>query len=102
MSVRLSCPSCNTAFALPAVPADRRATCPRCGDAFPVRWELADQPTNAEADPPAALPNAKYELRTPRYQAGMWSIRRTALVVLALGLLGFVVGLTAYHARAPK
>ena len=35
MSVRLSCPSCNTAFVLPAAPD--RATCPRCGDVFPVR-----------------------------------------------------------------
>src|SRR6266545_3188806 len=37
MSVRLSCPSCNTGFALDAIPADRRAACPRCGDVFPIR-----------------------------------------------------------------
>ncbi len=37
MSVRLSCPSCNTAFVLDALPDNRRATCPRCGDTFPIR-----------------------------------------------------------------
>jgi hypothetical protein len=37
MSVKLSCPACNAAFVLPAVPASGRAECPRCGDPFPVR-----------------------------------------------------------------
>jgi hypothetical protein len=49
MSVTLSCPACNTAFELPEVPPDRRATCPRCRDAFPVRGEPAEHPAHAPA-----------------------------------------------------
>ncbi|QJW96047.1 zinc ribbon domain-containing protein [Frigoriglobus tundricola] len=103
MSIRLSCPSCNTAFALDAVPAGRRATCPRCGDAFPVRGEMAEPATAADAGPPAApVPSPASETRSPRRRVGMWSIRRTALVALALGGIGFVIGLTAYYSPKAK
>jgi hypothetical protein len=43
MPVSLSCPSCNTAFALPAMPAERRVECPRCHDVFPVRGVSGDE-----------------------------------------------------------
>ena len=51
MSVRLSCPSCNHAFALSAVPPHGRATCPRCGDVFPVRGGVEEVPGDAPAPP---------------------------------------------------
>lgn len=102
MSVRLSCPSCNTAFALDAIPADRRATCPRCGDVFPIRGEVVDRPNRAAAGEPAAPPNTPYQAPATKHPAGMWSVRRTVLVVVALGVLGFVVGLTTYYSRGPK
>jgi hypothetical protein len=90
MPVRLSCPSCNTAFTLPAAPAGGRAACPRCGDVFPVRTatEVADA-APLPAAPPPAIPT-----RLPR-----WSVGRTAAVALALGLLGLGAGLWAYHGR---
>jgi hypothetical protein len=87
MSVRLSCPSCNTAFALPAPPADRRATCPRCGDVFPVRGELAEQADGeAESEPAAPAPGTKHDTRNTKWVAA-----------LALGLLGVGVGLGVYY-----
>ncbi len=95
MSVRLSCPSCNTAFALDAIPADRRAACPRCGDVFPVRGEVAEsedrgQRTEGRREKAAPLP------------AGVRPVRRAALIALALGLLGFAIGLAVYFTRETK
>lgn len=95
MSVRLSCPSCNTAFDLDAIPADRRAACPRCGDVFPIRGELAEQATGA----PAFLPKATTE---PLKHKCKWSNRHAAMVVAALALLGFAVGLAVYYNRGSK
>src|SRR5256885_1218881 len=37
MSLRVSCPYCNTSFALPGVPQTGRAACPRCADTFAVK-----------------------------------------------------------------
>lgn len=96
MSIRLSCPSCNTAFDLSAVPADRRATCPRCADVFPIRGEVAEhvagepptQPTHAKYDPPPA----KRGLSLP------WAVA----IALMLGLVGFAAGLAVYYTRGPK
>src|SRR5437868_1184384 len=64
MPVRLSCPSCNTAFTLPELPPDRRATCPRCGDAFAVRtWEdVGPEATAAEPQPAPAKPAVRRSL----------------------------------------
>src|SRR5262245_2390511 len=88
MAVRLSCPSCNTSFTLPTLPADRRATCPRCDDVFPVRsWEE----TADAGSPPADTPRAA--LRAPR------SNRRAVLIALAMGLVGLTVGLVVYYTR---
>lgn len=94
MSVRLSCPSCNTAFDLAAVPADRRATCPRCGDVFPIRGESAEHATGAPPAQPSPPPEP------PRNRG--WSIWRVAAVALALGALGFAVGLAVYYNRGTK
>lgn len=95
MSVRLNCPSCNTAFDLAAVPDSRRATCPRCGDVFPVRGEVAETaaPAVAPVVPPSARPSA------PPVRG--WSIWKVGAFALALGLIGFAVGLFAYN-RTPK
>lgn len=51
MSVKLSCPACNAAFILPAVPEARRAECPRCREAFPVR--AFEEVPDAAGPPPA-------------------------------------------------
>jgi hypothetical protein len=96
MSVRLSCPSCNTAFDLDAIPADRRAACPRCGDVFPVRGELAERATGAPTVPTPATPGP------PPAKRGL-SRRRTVAIVVALGLVGFGVGFAVYYRGAkPK
>ena len=103
MSVRLSCPSCNTTFALDTIPPGRRATCPRCGDVFPIRGEIAELAPGADGGPSGApVPSPNAETRSPKRSAGMWSIRRTALVALALGGIGFVIGLTVYYSPKPK
>lgn len=53
MSVRVSCPYCNTGFELSGVPAGGRAVCPRCGDAFKVHGpvEVAAAPAAAPTPP---------------------------------------------------
>lgn len=105
MAVRLSCPSCNTGFTLPQLPADRRAACPRCGDVFPVRGpESGDGSPEAEGSgPPAdsasgAPPPATHPPRARR-AAGKWSVTRSVVVALSLGLLGLGAGLWVYHTR---
>src|SRR5262245_46636546 len=95
MSVRLSCPSCNTAFDLDTIPADRRAACPRCADVFPIRGELAEQATGA----PVPLPATRTE---PPLHKCKWSLWRVAGIALGLGLLGFIVGLARYYNRGRK
>lgn len=91
MPIRLSCPSCNTAFSLPELPADRRANCPRCGDQFPVRTftEIEDEtwPRPAGTAPP--YPKARAQ----------WSVKRTVLVALGMGAIGLVVGIVGYSLR---
>ena len=101
MSVRLSCPSCNTAFALDAIPADRRAACPRCGDVFPVRGEAAEQANRDReaAGTPAAPLTPKHP--TPNTQHQARSLRRAALVAVTLAL-GLAVGLAVYYSRSEK
>lgn len=88
--VRLSCPSCNTAFALPEPPADRRATCPRCGDTFPVRTftEVAESEAAPPADAPRPPPPA------PR--------SRTPYVVALLVLAFLTAGAWIYLNRGRK
>jgi hypothetical protein len=101
MSVRLSCPSCNTHFSLGAVPADRRATCPRCGDAFPVRAGVSEEPGEGgqeSVSPPASTPHS--EFRTP-HSRGLSPMRAT-LIALSLGLIGLAAGLAVYYARGTK
>lgn len=93
MSVRLNCPSCNHAFDLGAVPDHRGATCPRCGDVFPVRGDVVET-----AGPP--LPNTTNQTpNTPRRSG--WPLWKVGAFGLALGLVGFAVGLFAYD-RTPK
>lgn len=44
MSVRVSCPYCNTAFSIAAVPASGRTPCPRCGEPAPVKASSGSVP----------------------------------------------------------
>jgi hypothetical protein len=91
MPFRLSCPSCNTSFALAELPADRRTPCPRCGDVFPVRnWE--------ETDEKAVVPTAGAPGFALRDRA-RWSVQRAVAVALAMGLVGLVAGLAVYYSR---
>ncbi len=95
MSVRLSCPSCNTTFGLPAIPADRRATCPRCGDVFPVRGfdqETGDSRQETESNQQEPLPTP---LATPHSPASK-TTNRFAVGLVILGLLAVGIGLTIY------
>jgi hypothetical protein len=87
MAFRLSCPSCNTSFALGELPADRRAECPRCHDVFPVKsWEeTVANPTLAPS-----LSTQHSALSTPR---------RALLITLGMGLLGLTIGLVVYFNR---
>jgi hypothetical protein len=90
--VRLSCPSCNTSFALPELPADRRTTCPRCGDVFPIRsftQESGDGSQETGSQSPA--------LTTARRARARWSVQRTVAVALAMGLIGLLAGLGVYY-----
>jgi|GEM_PF-1565454 len=101
MSVRLSCPSCNTAFALDAIPANRRASCPRCGDVFPIRGvptasEDSEQKTEDSREPTSPFPNTKHEI--PNAKAGL-SPQRALLLALMLGLLGLAAGFAVYYTR---
>lgn len=77
MSVKLSCPACNAAFVLPAVPASGRAECPRCGDPFPVRTfeEVAD----------GALPLAESAPSEPKKRSAKWLLIGLGLLV-AIGI----------------
>lgn len=79
MSVRLSCPSCNTAFALPALPDHRRAQCPRCGDVFPIH-SYTEQPDDGA--PPAAPPAPVVLARGRKPQVAF----AAALLLLAAGV----------------
>jgi hypothetical protein len=97
MSVRLSCPSCNTGFALDAIPADHRAACPRCGDVFPIRGEVAEQASGESATP--FPPSPKPATRRPKPG---WSLQRSVTVALALGLLGLATGLVVHYSRGSK
>jgi hypothetical protein len=90
MSLRVSCPYCNTSFALPGVPPGGRAACPRCGDAFAVR--ATDETEEAgdarpEAAHPVAAPPAARRPRTARL----------LVAAACLALLGFGIGLGVRH-----
>lgn len=90
----LSCPSCNTAFNVSALPANRRATCPRCGDVFPVRGEVAG---DAGAEP-VAVPQLAPSPVSREAQAKR-SVVRTVLIAAAMGLVGLAAGLAVYFTR---
>lgn len=87
---RLSCPSCNTSFTLPELPADRRAACPRCGDVFPIRTFTEEA---------AATPQVSPQSPATRRAFGRWSVARSLAVALTMGLVGLGVGLWVYHNR---
>lgn len=102
MPIRLSCPSCNTTFTLPQLPADRRTTCRRCGDVFPIRTftEVAESPENSAVK---ASPTATAQLS--RKTIAQRSVMRTVAIALGLGFLGLMAGFTVHylHNRAkPK
>ncbi|MDY3552247.1 zinc-ribbon domain-containing protein [Gemmata sp. JC717] len=84
MSIRLSCPSCNHGFVLPALPEHRRATCPRCGDVFPIRTytEVPDEAAPADTSAPAKVVDIR-----PRWP-------RRLLIAGAAALLLALVGAT--------
>jgi Zn-finger nucleic acid-binding protein len=98
MSIRLSCPSCNTGFVLDGRPANRRATCPRCGDVFPVRGEVGDETGDERKDVSDQTPETANRGEEPAKRAP--SAWRAVLVVLVL--LGGAAGLTVYLTRGPK
>jgi hypothetical protein len=103
MSIRLSCPSCNTNFVLDALPPAHRATCPRCGDPFPVRGSEED-PGEWVHEPgvrgeESADRNQDNGTRQASAPAGGLSARTAVLGAAVLGLLGFAVGLMVYYSH---
>ncbi|HEY1187742.1 MAG TPA: hypothetical protein VGE74_08800 [Gemmata sp.] len=80
MSIRLSCPSCNHTFALPALPESRRALCPRCQDVFPIRTftELPDEGSVFES--PAKVIDVR-----PRRLRGLLIGSGVALLLIVVG-----------------
>src|SRR5438874_10179962 len=51
MTLRVSCPYCNTSFALAGVPPTGRAACPRCGDTFAVKPPEDDSGESGDVSP---------------------------------------------------
>jgi len=92
MAIRLSCPSCNSAFTLADMPVDRRAGCPRCADVFPIRrWqEIAPGEFSPFPTPSAGL---------ERRQHGRLSVRRSVIVAIGMGLAGLLSGFGVYYFR---
>lgn len=100
MSIRLSCPSCNTALALPALPENRRAACPRCGDVFPVH-SYTEQPDGATPAPTTGGGPERVS-RTAGEGRRMFGVFVAAVVgVLLAGLPPFVVYWRAKNKPAP-
>ncbi|MDB5311642.1 MAG: hypothetical protein JWO38_5844 [Gemmataceae bacterium] len=97
MSVRVSCPYCNTGFTLPELPPTGRATCPRCGDSFPVRGRVEEQ---EPAGPAAQPPDTQHpSLSTRRSQRARRSVARAVGIGLAMGLVGIGIGLAVVYVR---
>lgn len=90
MSIRLSCPSCNTSFTLPDLPADGRALCPRCGDRFPIHSYEEAAGAAATPVPPPSIARRNQARR---------SLMRGVIVLVGLGVLGLAAGLIAYNLR---
>jgi hypothetical protein len=86
MPVRVSCPYCNSAFSLGAVPPGGRVTCPRCGDAFAVR--------DSDAEAGAGRDEAAVESRSlePPQAREPNSKSRTLAVALTLAILAIGIG----------
>src|SRR4051812_12975999 len=86
MSIRLSCPSCNTSFTLPGLPGNNKALCPRCGDLFPIHsytTEADGQSQDGESAPSS---------RTQGEGRKMLAVFAVALVgILLAGLPPFLV-----------
>jgi hypothetical protein len=91
MSVRVSCPYCNTSFTLPAVPASGRTPCARCGDVFPIR-DFTE--VGSDLPPPAPTPTRRARAK--------WSVQRSVMVAAAMGLVGVGVGLFLYYRTGPR
>ena len=92
MAIRVSCPYCNTSFALPGAPPGGRAACPRCGDTFAVR--PGDGVEEAAVPPPVAV--APPVVRSPR-------TGRLLVIAVGLALIGFAVGLgVTYFRTGPR
>jgi hypothetical protein len=93
MAIRVSCPYCNTSFALPGVPPTGRAACPRCGDTFAVRAtdeteQIADAGQVEETPPPVAPPTPRRPRTGRRLVGGV-----------CLAVFGFGVGLGVTYLR---
>lgn len=100
MSIRLSCPSCNHMFALPALPEHRRATCPRCGDVFPIRTyteEADDNNQRTKGEPETSRETAS----TSRSWLGL-SFAFGPPLLLVFGLVLVVCLIVAFKLSVPK
>lgn len=119
MTVRVSCPFCNTVSTLSETPPSGRVACRRCGDAFPVQGRIVEadaaSPTGndvaangtlgnglstsqqvVQAVQPSSQAPARSSGQAGRRQRGQWSVVRATAVALSMGLIGLTIGLGVY------
>ncbi len=98
MSVRLSCPSCNSAFALPALPEHRRATCPRCGDVFLVRTFTEE----ADDGQPAPATDTREASATRTQGEGRRMVGVVLVALMGILLAGLPPFIVHWRGKKPK
>ncbi len=99
-----SCPFCNAQVPIPPVlPPSGRLVCPLCEESFPCK-DSAEAAAPASPNTPAladALEQARLRHQAMRQQRAIHSVRRSLLLVGALGGLGLSLGLLVMLLREP-
>src|SRR5207248_300031 len=95
--LRVSCPYCNTSFALPGVPPAGRAACPRCGDTFAVKPPEEGEP--GSADQGTGDGGQETAPVTPQPLPRRPRTARLLIIGACLAVLGFGIGLGVSYLR---
>lgn len=98
----IQCPSCNSLVPIPEDrPNEDTVLCPRCDERIPLSDKDAGATRAIDRD--AGLRAEVKDRQQRRKTKAVWSVRRTFVVGVALGLLGLVVGFTwNLLTRVPK
>lgn len=95
MTVRVSCPFCNTGLTLPGAPPTGRVQCPRCGESFPVKppgEETAPGDPVEPGPPPSTNGTPAGHARPPSPRAfGAPAFIAAWLAALVLGVVLYTV-----------